>query len=78
MVGKLSLKAYRVEERKNVIFVFIGDEEPHDLKLDVQPGFLDDDVAVYPNGENEIVNIFPARFSIATTPIYTIMAVVYM
>ena len=55
LVGRAQIKAYRVEERKNMVFAYIGDGEPHDLALDLQPGFLDDNLAVYPNGENEII-----------------------
>ena len=39
-----------------MVFVFIGDgDAASDLALDLQPGFLDDDLAIYPNGEHEIV-----------------------
>jgi carbazole 1,9a-dioxygenase len=55
LVGKVALKSYPVEEQKNMVFVFIGDEAPHALALDLQPGFLDADLAIFPNGENELV-----------------------
>ena len=55
LIGKVKLKAYPVEEHKNIVFVFIGDERPHALALDLQPGFLDEDLAVFPNGEHELV-----------------------
>jgi carbazole 1,9a-dioxygenase len=55
LIGKVTLKSYPIEERKGLIFVFIGDEPPHALSLDLQPGFLDDDLAVYPNGDHETV-----------------------
>ncbi|HXQ49926.1 MAG TPA: Rieske 2Fe-2S domain-containing protein [Stellaceae bacterium] len=55
LIGTLALKSYPVDERKNVVFVFIGDETPHALALDLQPGFLDEDLAIYPNGDHEIV-----------------------
>jgi carbazole 1,9a-dioxygenase terminal dioxygenase component len=55
LVGKVTLKSYRVEEHKNMVFVFIGDEAPHALALDLQPGFLDADLAIFPNGENDLV-----------------------
>ena len=55
LIGRAQLKAYPVEERKNLVFAFIGDEVPHSLALDLQPGFLDDGLTVYPNGEHEIV-----------------------
>src|SRR6516165_11244630 len=40
LIGKVKLKAYPVEEHKNLVFAFIGDEAPHALALDLQPGFL--------------------------------------
>jgi len=55
LIGKIALKAYPVEERKNLVFAFIGDEAPHPLMLDLQPGFLDEELAIYPNGEHEMV-----------------------
>jgi carbazole 1,9a-dioxygenase terminal dioxygenase component len=55
LIGRVKLASYAVEERKNLVFVFIGDEAPHPLALDLQPGFLDDDLAVFPNGEHEVV-----------------------
>ena len=56
LIGKIGIKSYPVEERKNVVFIFIGDETPHALALDLQPGFLDDDLAIAPNGEFELVH----------------------
>lgn len=55
LIGKVSLKTYPVEERKNVVFVFIGDGEPHPLVEDVQPGFLDDGLAIAPCGHREVI-----------------------
>jgi len=55
LIGRNKLKTYPVEERKNMVFAFIGDETPHELALDLQPGFLDSNLTIYPNGENEIV-----------------------
>ena len=55
LIGRVTLKSYLVEEHKNLVFCFIGDEAPHPLALDLQPGFLDDDLAVFPNGEHELV-----------------------
>ncbi len=55
LIGKVALKAYPVEEHKNLVFAFIGDEAPHPIALDLQPGFLDEDLAIYPNGEHEVV-----------------------
>jgi carbazole 1,9a-dioxygenase terminal dioxygenase component len=55
LVGKVRLRSYPVEEHKNLVFCFVGDETPHPLALDLQPGFLDDDLAIFPNGEHEPV-----------------------
>ncbi len=55
LIGKVALKAYPVEEHKNLVFAFIGDGGPPPIALDLQPGFLDEDLAIYPNGENEVV-----------------------
>jgi carbazole 1,9a-dioxygenase terminal dioxygenase component len=54
-IGRIRLKSYPVEERKNLVFAFIGDEAPHALALDLQPGFLDEGLAIFPNGEHELV-----------------------
>ena len=54
-IGKIGVKPYPVEEQKGLVFVFIGDETPHALALDLQPGFLDEDLAVAPHGEHEKV-----------------------
>src|SRR5580704_13550983 len=35
LIGKVTLKAYPVEEHKNLVFAFIGDEAPHPLALDL-------------------------------------------
>ena len=55
LIGKIGLKSYPIEERQNVVFIFIGDAAPHALALDLQPGFLDEDLAVAPNGEFDVV-----------------------
>jgi carbazole 1,9a-dioxygenase terminal dioxygenase component len=55
LIGRIALKSYPVEERKNLVFAYIGDAAPHPLALDLQPGFLEDDLAVHPDGEHEIV-----------------------
>jgi len=55
LIGRITMKSYPVEEHKNLVFAFIGDEAPHPLALDLQPGFLDQDLAIYPNGEHDIV-----------------------
>jgi carbazole 1,9a-dioxygenase terminal dioxygenase component len=56
LIGKLCLKTYPVEEHKGLIFVFVGDlDPPPPLRLDVQPGLLDQDLAVVPDGERVLV-----------------------
>jgi carbazole 1,9a-dioxygenase len=55
LIGKIGIKSYPIAERQNVVFIFIGDETPHDLALDLQPGFLDEDLAIAPNGEFDLV-----------------------
>src|ERR1051325_4205431 len=55
LIGRHKLKSYPVEEHKDLVFAYIGDAEPHPIMLDLQPGFLDDGLAIYPNGEHEIV-----------------------
>jgi carbazole 1,9a-dioxygenase len=55
LIGRAGLKAYPVEEHKHLVFAFIGDDTPHPLKLDLQPGFLDEDLAIHPNGEQDII-----------------------
>lgn len=55
LIGKLSLRSYPVEERQGLVFVFVGDRAPPPLAHDLQPGFLDDDLAVAPDGEHEVV-----------------------
>jgi carbazole 1,9a-dioxygenase terminal dioxygenase component len=55
LIGRNQLKTYLVEECKNMVFAFIGDDTPHALALDLQPGFLDDNLTIYPNGENDLV-----------------------
>lgn len=47
MIGKCKVKTYPVQERKGVIFVFVGDIEPPPLHHDVAPGLLDDNAVVY-------------------------------
>lgn len=46
IIGKCGLKSYSVQERKGIVFVFVGDIEPVPLEADLPPGFLDDDIAV--------------------------------
>ncbi|ODQ94303.1 hypothetical protein BHQ17_09625 [Mycolicibacterium holsaticum] len=43
VVGQVKIPVFAVQERQGLVFVFIGDEPPHDLSEDVPPGFLDAD-----------------------------------
>ncbi|QSR24160.1 carbazole dioxygenase [Nocardioides aromaticivorans] len=43
VIGKIGIKVYPVQVAQGVVFVFIGDEEPHALSEDLPPGFLDED-----------------------------------
>lgn len=55
LIGRRKIVTYPVEEAKGLIFVFLGDEDlVHDLKKDVPPGFLDEDVMVL--GKHRVVN----------------------
>ncbi|HEY7063656.1 MAG TPA: Rieske 2Fe-2S domain-containing protein [Chloroflexota bacterium] len=56
LIGKVGIKTYPVEEAKGLVFVFVGDlDPPPRLLLDVQPNFLDADLAIYPRGERSPV-----------------------
>ena len=46
IIGKCKIKSYPVEERKDIIFVFVGDIDPPPLEADLPPGFLDANIAV--------------------------------
>ena len=50
LIGRHHLKTYPVQEAKGLVFVFIGDIEPPPLINDVPPGFLDDNLSVFPRG----------------------------
>ncbi|MDA2893275.1 Rieske 2Fe-2S domain-containing protein [Mycolicibacterium sp. BiH015] len=41
VIGQVEIPVFAVQEQQGLIFVFIGDGEPHDLSEDVPPGFLD-------------------------------------
>ncbi|MDA2893259.1 Rieske 2Fe-2S domain-containing protein [Mycolicibacterium sp. BiH015] len=43
VIGQVAIPVFAVTERQGLVFVFIGDGEPHDLNEDVPPGFLDAD-----------------------------------
>ena len=40
-IGRQKVKSFPVEEAQGLIFVFVGDGEPHSLRLDVPPKFLE-------------------------------------
>lgn len=46
-IGRIGIKSYPIREVNGLIFIFIGDIDPPDLRLDVPPGFLDGDTACY-------------------------------
>lgn len=54
LIGKCKIKSYPVEERKGIIFVFVGDIEPPPVEADVPPGFLDEDSVIYATDPYEI------------------------
>lgn len=47
MIGTRAIKTYPVQEACGLIFVFMGDITPHELALDVPPGFLNAQRASY-------------------------------
>jgi carbazole 1,9a-dioxygenase terminal dioxygenase component len=53
-IGRHSLKTYPVQEAKGLVFVFVGDIDPPNLREDVPPGFLDADRAVF--GQKRMVS----------------------
>ena len=56
LIGKLKARTYAVEERKGIVFVFVGDlDPPPPLEDDVQPGLLDESFYVYPEGWSQEV-----------------------
>ena len=50
LIGRNNIRTYPVRETQGLVFVFIGDREPGDLADDVPPGFLDEDLIMYPEG----------------------------
>ncbi|AHE55455.1 Rieske 2Fe-2S domain-containing protein [Sphingomonas sanxanigenens] len=55
LIGRRRIVTYPVQEAKGLIFVFLGDEDAvHELKKDVPPGFLDEDLMVL--GKHRVVN----------------------
>jgi carbazole 1,9a-dioxygenase len=55
LIGRVGVHSYPVQERAGLVWIFIGDVEAPPLDIDVQPGLLDDDLAVYPHGWWKIV-----------------------
>ena len=56
LIGRHGIKTYPVEETQGLVFIFIGDREPSALEADVPPGFLDEDLVMYPEGWAREVN----------------------
>ena len=56
LIGRHHLKTYPVQEAKGMIFVFIGEGTPPELFTDVPPGFLDENLLIYPDGWSKEVN----------------------
>ncbi len=55
LIGKLKLHSYPIEERKGMLFIFVGDmNPPPPLADDLQFGFLDDDNHVVPFHSEEV------------------------
>lgn len=47
LIGKCGIKAYPADERKGIVFVYVGDSEPGSVEHDVAPHFLDDNAVIY-------------------------------
>ena len=56
LIGRHRIKTYPVVEAQGLVFVFIGEQEPSGLEADVPPGFLDEDLVMYPEGWAREVN----------------------
>jgi carbazole 1,9a-dioxygenase terminal dioxygenase component len=51
LIGKIGLRSYKVQERKGIVWIFIGDLDPAPpLEYDVPPGFLEPDFYLYSGG----------------------------
>ena len=48
LIGKVGLKVYPTFEQHQVIFVWIGDSAPVDIREDLQPRFWDDHLVTHP------------------------------
>jgi carbazole 1,9a-dioxygenase len=55
LINRVQLRSYPIEERQGLVFIFIGDNLPPPLAMDLQPGFLDDDMAIFPDGEHDLI-----------------------
>ena len=56
LIGRHNIRTYPVREAQGLVFVFIGAQEPAELETDVPPGFLDEDLVMYPQGWAKEVN----------------------
>lgn len=55
LIGRRKIVTYPAQEAKGLIFIFLGDEDQiHDLRKDVPPGFLEDNLMVL--GKHRVVN----------------------
>lgn len=55
LIGRRKIVTYPAQEAKGLIFIFLGEEDQvHDLKKDVPPGFLDDNLMVL--GKHRVVD----------------------
>ena len=46
LIGKMHVRTIPVAECQGIVFLFVGDSEPHALSDDLAPGFGDDDMAI--------------------------------
>ncbi len=56
LIGRHRIKTYPIKETQGLVFVFIGDGEPTEFETDVPPGFLDEDLLMFPQGWAKEVN----------------------
>jgi carbazole 1,9a-dioxygenase len=61
LVGKAGIRVYPLEERKGLVFAYIGDGEAPPLEADLPPGFMDRDTAYYVDEPR----IIPANWRLA-------------
>lgn len=55
LIRKIGLRTYPTEERAGIVWVFIGDADPHPLELDVPPSLFDKTLTIAPRGWSEVV-----------------------